>query len=222
MKTLKKILIRIICISLAPILLYCIISVFCSIIPVHGSENQDKRFTIYLQKKEMHLDIILPKENIQMEALEETLRNTNTKYLSFGWGDKSFYTTPVTMSELSFLDLFHIVVLPSSSALHVTQLTQKQKNWIPIQVSKNQMEKINALIYNSFEFNNKELILLPGLGYSKNDDFYDAKGNYTCFNTCNSWVNNLLKKSDIKACLWTPYHFGPILMHKTKSPAKNP
>ena len=37
-----------------------------------------------------------------------------------------------------------------------------------------------------------------------------AEGSYSCVKTCNSWVNLALKESDLKSCLWTPYHFRII------------
>ncbi|REG87882.1 uncharacterized protein DUF2459 [Winogradskyella sediminis] len=55
-------------------------------------------------------------------------------------------------------------------------------------------------------------IILENQGYSSIDDFYKAKGSYSCFKTCNSWVNSAFKESGLKSCLWTPFDFG--LMNK--------
>ena len=51
-------------------------------------------------------------------------------------------------------------------------------------------------------------IILKNKGYTSNDDFYKAKGNYSCFKTCNSWVNTGFKESGLTSCLWTPFDFG--------------
>jgi len=48
-----------------------------------------------------------------------------------------------------------------------------------------------------------------------NDDFYKAKGSYSCLKTCNSWVNSALKMSDLKCCYWTPFDFGIINKYKS-------
>ncbi|MFP3836064.1 DUF2459 domain-containing protein, partial [Chryseobacterium sp. SIMBA_028] len=45
-----------------------------------------------------------------------------------------------------------------------------------------------------------------------NDAFYDAKGTYSFFYTCNTWANNALKAAGQKAALWTPSDFG-IFQH---------
>ena len=65
----------------------------------------------------------------------------------------------------------------------------------------------------TFILNEKgEKILLKNKGYTSRDDFYKAKGSFSFYKTCNSWVNTGFKKSGLKACLWTPFDFG--LMNK--------
>ncbi len=34
--------------------------------------------------------------------------------------------------------------------------------------------------------------------------FYEAKGTYSIFNTCNTWVNSGLRYAGMRACIWTP------------------
>jgi len=41
------------------------------------------------------------------------------------------------------------------------------------------------------------------------DVFYEAKGRYSPFNTCNFWANRGLKAANQKACLWAAFQ-GPI------------
>jgi hypothetical protein len=45
-----------------------------------------------------------------------------------------------------------------------------------------------------------------------NDSFYEAKGAYTLFYTCNTWANNGLKAINQKAALWTATDRG-IFQH---------
>ena len=61
---------------------------------------------------------------------------------------------------------------------------------------------------------NGNKILLIGKGYTTYDEFYEAKGNYSCFKTCNSWVNSALKESNLKACYWTPFDFSVLNKYK--------
>jgi hypothetical protein len=51
--------------------------------------------------------------------------------------------------------------------------------------------------------------------YGLNDAFYEAKGSYSLFCTCNTWANNGLKSCGQKAALWTPSDKG-IFLHYQK------
>jgi len=44
--------------------------------------------------------------------------------------------------------------------------------------------------------------------YENSDAFYEAKGRFTPFFTCNTWVNSALKSSGLRSCLWTPFQSG--------------
>lgn len=44
--------------------------------------------------------------------------------------------------------------------------------------------------------------------YGKTDAFYEAKGKYSLFKTCNTWTNNALKASEQRACVWTIFQSG--------------
>lgn len=68
---------------------------------------------------------------------------------------------------------------------------------------------MNAYLQNTFETDKNGMkIILENKGYSSTDDFYKSKGGYSCFKTCNSWVNTGFKESGLKSCLWTPFDFG--------------
>ena len=42
------------------------------------------------------------------------------------------------------------------------------------------------------------------------DFFYQGNGSYTGFKTCNTWVNQSMKKAKIKTAIWTPFSFGVL------------
>ena len=46
------------------------------------------------------------------------------------------------------------------------------------------------------------------------DAFYDAKGKYSLFYTCNTWANCALKAANQKASLWTVYDKGIFCHYK--------
>ncbi|GAA4278188.1 TIGR02117 family protein [Aquimarina mytili] len=174
----------------------------------------EKKYNIYLSSNGVHLEIILHKDELNSSILKGQVYNPEAQFFSFGWGDKNFYVETPTWADLTFVNGFRALFINSSTLLHVTRYREIQKDWVEIQVSQAQLDKINTYIDTAFRLDDKgKKILLPGLGYYKSDDFYEAIGNYHCFRTCNTWVNTALKESDIKACVWTPFDFGLLSIH---------
>lgn len=218
MRLIKKILKYIGVILILPTL-YLIVSLVLTYIPVNGKEDsEEKNNTVYLSSNGVHLEIIIAKNDLNTIVLDDQLDTPLAQYFSFGWGDKNFYVETPLWADLTFVNGFQALFLNTPTLLHVTRHSSIQEDWVVLKVNQKQLKKINQYISATFRLNaeNKKIVL-PGLGYYKNDDFYEAMGNYTCFNTCNSWVNTGLKQSDIKACLWTPFDFGLLNMHKDQS-----
>lgn len=155
---------------------------------------------IYLSDNGIHVDIIIPEED---------------GYIAYGWGSEIFYLNTPTWDDLTIKNTFKALFTHPSSVMHVTTSTRVQKHWVKVEVSNKQLENLKTLINNSFKLDNKgNRIKFENKGYGDNDEFYKANGNYSCFMTCNSWTNNVLKKSGIKASYWTPYSSGVINKYK--------
>jgi uncharacterized protein (TIGR02117 family) len=213
MKRLKKLLKWIGYVLLIPVT-YLLVSLLLTVIPVSREmENQPLNKTIFLTTNGVHLDIVIPKESIKESLLLGIKHQTSDNYLAFGWGDENFYINTPTWGDLTFQNAFSALFLNSSTLMHVTRYRTKRSRWVEIKISEEELEKLNTYIFNTFQTReNGAKIILENQGYSASDDFYKAKGSYSCFKTCNSWVNTGFKESGLKACLWTPFDFG--LMNK--------
>lgn len=209
MKIIKKLLKWLLFILLIPIS-YLIISLILSAITINSkTSHKELSKSIYLTTNGVHLDIILPKKNIDSMLLSGIKYDNTDNYLSFGWGDKNFYINTPTWGDLTFNNALKAMFLKSSTLMHVTRYKQKHSDWIEIKVNEIELQKLNTYLLNTFEKDEKEMkIILKNKGYSSKDDFYKSKGSYSCFKTCNSWVNTGFKESGLKSCLWTPFDFG--------------
>lgn len=171
--------------------------------------------SVFLSTNGVHLDIIIPKQHLDHQLLLGIKNETPYDYFAFGWGDENFYINTPTWEDLTLNNAFKALFLKSSTLMHVTRFKNKQSNWVEVKISKSELENLNAYISNSFKKDeNNMIILLQNKGYTLTDDFYRAKGSYSCFKTCNSWVNTGFKKSGLKSCLWTPFDFTLINKHK--------
>ena len=215
MKLLKKIVKWVLYILSIPAA-YLLISLILTYIPVHvKGDSEEKMHTIYLHSNGVHLDIALPIEQMDSTLLEGLKYDHRDRYLSFGWGDKNFYLNTPTWGDLTAKNAFRALFITSPSLIHLTRYTQRRNHWAEINLDQKQANSLSKYIQQTFALDqNEQKILLVDQGYSYRDDFYEATGSFSAFRTCNSWVNGALKNSDVKACLWTPFDFRLLNMHK--------
>ena len=216
MMKILKIMLKSVLYSLIIPVLYLIISlIFISITINKKDKTTICENTIYLHTNGIHLNVILPKENIEINLLKDLNLSDIEKYASFGWGDENFYINTPTWNDLTFGNAFQAMFFKSTTLMHVTRYKRKQTDWIKIDINENELKNLNKYIFETFKKNETgNIIILRNKGYSKTDDFYHAKGYYSIFKTCNSWVNKGFKESGLKSCYWTPFDFGLINKYK--------
>ncbi len=171
--------------------------------------------SIFLNSNGIHLDLILPLENVNDALLDHLVVKEDEKYLSFGWGERAFYLETPTWGDLTFYNACQALLWESSSLMHVTRYASKKNQWVEIKVSSGQLEKLNEYLCNSFTVNEAgEKALLDEPGYTPFDNFYASNESYSCLNTCNSWANEAFIAADLDACYWTPFDFGLMDLHQ--------
>lgn len=178
---------------------------------------------VYLRSNGVHTDIVLPIKNelkdwsIQLDSKKTKSGKTNVNYVSIGWGDKGFYLDTPTWGDLTFKTAFNALFYLSSSAMHVTFFDQvaEGERCKKVLISKGQYMKIVSFVESSFQLDEASgYIQIANVSYGTNDVFYEAKGRYNLFYTCNTWTNNCLKSGDMKACLWTVLDKGFFYHYK--------
>ena len=71
-------------------------------------------------------------------------------------------------------------------------------------MTERQYQEIIEFIDNSLDKDEhgNYVVIQTDAQYGKDDAFYEAKGKYSLFHTCNTWTNNGLKEGGQKAALW--------------------
>ncbi|MDQ3142819.1 MAG: TIGR02117 family protein [Bacteroidota bacterium] len=194
---------------------YFCISAICSFIPVNTDYIKPADgITIAVISNGVHTDIVVPVKN-ELCDWTKTFSYTTVKkadstyrYLSFGWGDKGFFINTPTWADLKASTAVNAMFWMSTSAMHVTW----KKNIVAgprchiITINKENYLVLCQYIQLTFSPGNTNLpqhINAPG--YGMNDAFYEAKGRYNLFHTCNVWTGNGLKKAGVRVALWTPF-----------------
>ncbi|MDB5255681.1 MAG: urease-associated protein [Chitinophagaceae bacterium] len=202
---------------LALIPLYFIVAFLLSYIPYNRSFTSEKEHPILVQlhSNGVHTDILLPVEN-SIYNWHSFLPDIPAEHnvVAFGWGDKGFYLNTPTWDDLTFSTAFKACTGLSTTAMHVSYYKgalRPSEHTVSVFINAQQYQKLVDYIQASFQHDaNGKLLLVKHDPRYYSGQFYDAKGRYSLFTSCNSWVNKGLKKSELKTCLWTPFDW-PLL-----------
>jgi uncharacterized protein (TIGR02117 family) len=218
MKHIRKILLwlfRIIGIFIGMLVLYFVLVIILTIIPLNRNAKQPKTgIQIFVRTNGIHTDFVLPvkttilnwEDSINCMDFKQVY---NPTYISFGWGDKGFYIETPEWSDLKASTAFKALFFMSSTAMHVSYLQGKpsvNKDCISIIISENQYHVLVNYILDSFRRNKDgNFLLIKNKGYDVNDNFYEANGTYSFIKTCNTWLNYGLRRIGIKTAIWAPF-----------------
>ena len=83
-------------------------------------------------------------------------------------------------------------------------------------ISKAQYRQLIDYILNSFKKDETGHLVnvKSSIHYDIGDAFYEAKGSYSIFKTCNTWANAALKACGQRSCLWTIFDTGIFLKYQ--------
>lgn len=206
------------------IIAYLLASVLFSVIPVKGDKVTNGSVTVFLITNGVHSDLALPVKNDIKDWSKEIKyshiegKDTAFEYVAFGWGDKGFYLETPTWADLKFRTAFNAAFAFSSSAVHATYIKniEEGERSVKLNLSPDQYRNLIGYIENTFKRDSTGNVqhIKTNANYGPTDAFYEAKGSYHLFKTCNTWTNTGLKVSGQKACLWTPMDKGMFWLYK--------
>jgi uncharacterized protein (TIGR02117 family) len=181
---------------------------------------------IYILTNGVHTDLVVPIKNEQIDWSKEVkFANTTGKdslfeYVAFGWGDKGFYLETPTWADLKASVAFKAAFALGKSAIHATfyKSMREGADCVKINISKEQYSRLIKYIQESFttDAEGHLMYIQTNANYGKEDAFYEAKGRYNLFHTCNTWANDGLKSCGQKASLWTPFDTGIFYQYSSK------
>lgn len=195
---------------------YLLAALLFGVMEVHADRNDKQgKINIYLVSNGVHTDIVMPMKtnvydwNTVLSPLH-TRSGRAAQYVGLGWGDRGFYLESPTWADLRPGTALKAISGMGGSAMHVTfyeRAPQEHVDSIRIQLTAAEYERLINDILPSFKFNpqTQQPIQIPNAFYHDSDVFYEATGTYHLFNTCNTWTNSKLKKSGLKAVVWTPF-----------------
>lgn len=203
------------------VVVYVVVFYLLSFIPVvtarEKSQQQEDEVIIYLSTNGVHTDFVLPLVDDVMDwRTKIEVPSSRTQWLAFGWGDKGFYIHTPSWSDLSLSTALSALSGVGESAMHVTAYTNftQDESTVELRLSKREYQMLVYYIDASFEKQQQTYQRIEVEGYHQTDAFYEARGSYSLFYTCNTWVNQGLKQINQKAALWTLHDQGIFRHYK--------
>lgn len=202
------------------LLVYFVLSFILSRITIEGKNDPKSNIKIYLMKSGVHTDFVLPIKNDVIDWTKSFPRantgfkDTTTKLIAIGWGDKNFYMNTPEWADLTVKTAVSAMTGLGASAIHATYHYEvlSDRPVIKLYLSKKQYKELVAYIQGQLvKTKSGNTIYLPARNkkvVSGNDAFYAAHNRYSMILTCNSWINRGLKACNQRACLWTPFAGG--------------
>ena len=193
-------------------------------IPVNKEKQKpNDQITAYILTNGVHTDIVVP---VKSEAIDwstfipftDTKSKKEFKYIAFGWGDKGFYLDTPEWKDLKFSTAFKAAFWLGDSAMHTTFYDEMTigEDCRRVYMSLEEYKSLITYIKKSYDLdqNNKVELIKTDAVYGNNDAFYEAKGSYSLFFTCNTWAANALKAAKKEDPLWTATQQGIFYHYK--------
>ena len=199
---------------LAPVLLYFGAALLGAAVPANRSwqEPQDG-VLIFVRTNGVHTWLMLPTVGPDMDwrpiAPAVHIRDPRYagNYLAFGYGNRDFYLNTPRWEDLRLETALSAAFGRGRSLMHV------EHEWNPrpdeyqraFRISRDGYRRLATHILSSFERDGQgRSIPLLGRGYGPADIFYEARGPYNAFYTCNEWTGEALRAAGVKVGVWTP------------------
>lgn len=202
---------------LAIIITYLVAALFGSILPANQFwKSPDDGMELFIETNGLHTGIIMPiysdvhdwSNLIRPEHLDDPREYGS--HILVGWGHEGVYRNTRYWQDLRLSDAASAIFGSNEVLLHVYHLNYPQA--YPhyrrsFKVSEAEYRKIVDAIEARFvldEAGNP----VPSSGYGRDDLFYESRGYYNAFYTCNSWTSDVLRQAGIRTGIWTPFQGG--------------
>ncbi|CAM3566996.1 TIGR02117 family protein [Sphingobacterium prati] len=185
---------------------------------------ENRTIQVFVKSNGVHTDIVLPvvvKEmdwSVLFPYANTVGKKANYRYMGIGWGDKGFYLDTPEWKDLKASTAFVAAFGLGESAMHVTYYNTIEEDDLCFEykINEEQYRALVKYIYDSLDLREgKPILVETDAQYDDADAFYEAKGSYSMFYSCNTWTNNALKKADMPAGVWATLDKG-ILSHYRK------
>lgn len=196
-------------------LLYLFAALIGGLIPANpGWHPPTRGIRIFIETNGVHTWIVVPKVTRYMDwrpfSPVDHLRDPSQagNYLAIGYGNREFYLNTPAWEDLTLARAFGAAFGTGTSLVHVYHERDPRpgETHRPLLLTPAQYRRLSAYIARSFERGpDGRTRPLIGRGYGNTDIFYEARGGYNGFYTCNEWTGAALRQAGVRLGIWTPF-----------------
>lgn len=196
--------------------LYFLAALVGSAIPANsGWRAAESGIPLFVETNGVHVSLIVPMAAAG-EDLSDLIRPDHLDdpdlygtHAMIGWGHRGVYRNARTWGDVRSGDIGSAIIGSKDTTLHIYHLTDPRpaphrKRFL---VSERQYRSIIASIRSTFRLDpNGQSRAYPA--YAPDNLFYDSKGHYSAYTTCNEWTGKVLRKAGVAMGIWTPMPGG--------------
>jgi uncharacterized protein (TIGR02117 family) len=168
--------------------------------PLYPVLAQEEPRDIYLVRHAWHTGLVVKYDDIDARLWPEKADFPEALYLEVGWGDRDFYQTPRAGLGI----LLQAAIKSPASVLLVVGLSSAVTSYFPyadileIPLSHRALEELVRFIQAVYRRDATGQTVRLGPGHNhRYSMFYLAEGDYSLFNTCNTWVTKALQAAGL-------------------------
>lgn len=205
----------------APLAGYGLAALVLGLLPVNASFKPDPDgVLIFVRANSVHAEIAVPLVSRVADWRPEFPPAAPDQigpdvYLSFGWGDRSFYLETRTWADFRIGTALRALMGRSPAAMHAELVTglAARPNTAAVWISEQQYRELAAYIRAAFvRHPDGRPQIIPGRSFGHGDVFIEAHGRYGPILTCNEWVRRGLAQAGVRAPHWSPFAYA-IFLH---------
>jgi uncharacterized protein (TIGR02117 family) len=205
------------------LIIYAVFALISAAVPVPAEEvhaGELRSYDVYLLKSGPHTDFLVQVKtqvhdwSVDFPYANNANPDSTLPWLAIGWGDKGFYLNTPTWADLTCKTAVSAAAGLGTAGIHASYYYSipSDRPLVHLSFSERQYRRLCEYIRHTLvaDESGNRIMLLPqkqGINFG-NDRYYDAYGRYSMLHTCNTWVNNGLKASGQRACLWTGFAEG--------------
>lgn len=182
----------------------------------------------YVLSNGVHTDLVFPVRTLGVDwsltfPVQHLARPPGSEptHVAIGWGDREFYLHTPQWRDLTVGRALQALSGSGRSLLHVTHLREADlhaggAHALPLTAAQyaSLVKHVEASLVRA---PHGEGLHLPGQHYGPHDAFYEARGSYDLFTTCNVWTGRALRDAGVRVSVWTPLA-SQVVWHLTPAP----